>query len=421
MAEIITNDDAQYAYDIVKTICTEVGPGLPGTPQERERAAILKKELESHLGAGNVVVEEFTVAPAAFVGGLPICALFILIAALLNISVGRLTGVLPWLVAIAALALSIFPLLSFVLEFLLGYEFTDRFFSKKQSQNVAGALRRPGTQEVKRLLIVSGHHDSALEHTWLNLLGGVGFYVASATMLIGFVVMPVMIIIQLAGLITGNAGIVRTGTLGWVLLVYPIVPCIIAALFFSRGRKGGGVVPGAADNLSASALAVALCRFLVRNPSTIPADTEIRFISFGSEEAGVRGSRRYVERHLDELKRLDVRVLNSEMVAHPEIGILTSEASGTVRTSPEMVKSAVAAAERAGVPYKVKPASFGVGGDANPFCKAGLKATTLLCYRYPQQWEAWYHQRTDRPDVLTMEPLLNVLKLAFEWVRNGGE
>ena len=55
MSEIITNDDAHYAYDIVKTICTEVGPGLPGSSQERERAAMIKKELESHLGAGNVV------------------------------------------------------------------------------------------------------------------------------------------------------------------------------------------------------------------------------------------------------------------------------------------------------------------------------------------------------------------------------
>jgi len=35
-----------------------------------------------------------------------------------------------------------------------------------------------------------------------------------------------------------------------------------------------------ADNLSASALSVAMCRFLVINPSYIPADTEIRIISF---------------------------------------------------------------------------------------------------------------------------------------------
>ena len=68
-----------------------------------------------------------------------------------------------------------------------------------------------------------------------------------------------------------------------------------------------------------------MCRFLAKNPSCIPPGTEIRFVSFGSEEAGLRGSRRYVERHLDELKRLDARLLNFEMVAHPEISILTSD------------------------------------------------------------------------------------------------
>jgi aminopeptidase YwaD len=180
-------------------------------------------------------------------------------------------------------------------------------------------------------------------------------------------------------------------------------------------------VPGAADNLSASALAVTICKFLVQNPSYIPADTEIRFVSFGSEEAGLRGSRRYVARHLEELKRLDARLLNFETVAHREVTILTSDVNGTVKNSPQMVKSVVAAAERAGVPYKVKSAYLGVGNDSGPFSKAGLKATTLLPFKMPQQMVAFYHQRWDGPEVLTIEPLLNVLKLAFEWVRNGGE
>ena len=179
-------------------------------------------------------------------------------------------------------------------------------------------------------------------------------------------------------------------------------------------------MPGAADNLSACALAVAMCRFLVENPSRIPVDTEIRFITFGSEEAGVRGSRRYVQRHLDELKRLDLRLLNFETIAHPEIAILTSESNGTVKNSPEMVKSAVAAAQRAGVPYMVKSATLGTGSDAGPFSRAGLKATTLLAFN-AQQMVTFYHQKWDRPEVLTIEPLLNVLKLTFEWIRTGGE
>ena len=229
-----------------------------------------------------------------------------------------------------------------------------------------------------------------------------------------------MSIIQLMGLIIGNAIIVRIGTLGWVMLAYPIVPSIIFAMFFNRGRKNGGTVPGAADNLSSSALAVAMCRFLVKNPSYIPANTEIRFVSFGSEEAGLRGSRRYVECHLDELKRLDVRLLNYETIAHPEIAILTSETNGTVKNSPEMVKSVVAAAQRAGVTYKVQPATLGTANDAGPFSRASLKATTLVGFNL-QQMAAFYHQERDRPEVLTIEPLLNVLKLTLEWLRSDGE
>jgi len=140
-----------------------VGPGLPGTPQERELAEMIKKELESHLGAGNVLVEEFTLAPGAFLGSLPLGALFTLIAALLNISMGYLTGIPSWVTSTAALAFSILALLSFFFEYIKYFEFVDPFFKKKQSVNVVGELRKSGNITVNQLLILSGHHDSALE------------------------------------------------------------------------------------------------------------------------------------------------------------------------------------------------------------------------------------------------------------------
>ncbi len=84
--------------------------------------------------------------------------------------------------------------------------------------------------------------------------------------------------------------------------------------------------------------------------------------------------------HLNELKRLVVRLLNFETVAHPEIIILTS-----------------------------------------PYSQAGLRAVTLLPFQVPQHWVAFYQQKADTPEILTIEPLFNVLKLTFEWVRFGGE
>jgi hypothetical protein len=56
---------AQYAVDLVRRICREVGPGVPSTPQERKRAEIIRRELERYLSLENVDVEEFAFAPAA--------------------------------------------------------------------------------------------------------------------------------------------------------------------------------------------------------------------------------------------------------------------------------------------------------------------------------------------------------------------
>jgi hypothetical protein len=68
----------------------------------------------------------------------------------------------------------------------------------------------------------------------------------------------------------------------------------------------------------------------------------------------------------------------------------------------------------------VKPATLGTGSDAGPFSRAGLKDTTLVGFNVRQMVD-FYHQEWDGPEILTTEPLLNVLKLTFEWVRNGGE
>jgi hypothetical protein len=419
MPEIITNSDASYALNFVKKICSEVGPGLPGSTQENARADLVKKELESHLGTDNIAVEEFTFAPGAFLGSYPICGLFLLFAALSNISMGHIMGISPWLTTITALIFSLMVLLLFIFEFVLSFELLDPLFLKKKSINVIGSLRKPGTKIVKRLIIISGHHDSAPENGWLRFLG-YGFFFLLATFFIGYFIVLVKNIIQMLGMITENSNLIQKGTLSWILIIFPILPAVIFAMFFTRKGKNGGNVPGAADNLSACALSVAMCRFLVKNPNYIPEDTEIRFISFGGEESGYRGSRRYVNRHLDEFEQLDTRMLNIETVANPEFVILTSDINGTVKNSPEIVKSVVEAAKRARIPFKVKPATLGTANDSGPFSQAGLKALTLLGFKVPQQMVAFYHQKWDRPEILTLEPLLNVLKLTLEWVSKGG-
>jgi hypothetical protein len=291
-------DAPRYAYDLVARICREVGPGLPGTPQERRRGAILADELAEHLGPENVTVEEFTFAPGAFLGSVQIGAVLTLAAASASVATGRIAGVSPWVTVAIAVLCSASAALVVALEFLGSVELLDRFFPKRRSANVVGTLRRPGERGVERLLFVSGHHDSAPENTWFRLLG-YGGLVTAGTMFLGLGAMLVLALVQLVELAAGR--VPSVGTLRTVLLVWPIAASIVVGLTFTRGKRGGGVVPGAVDNLAASAVAVALCRHVVRHPELVPPGTEIRFVSFGAEEAGVRGSRRYVARHRAEL------------------------------------------------------------------------------------------------------------------------
>jgi hypothetical protein len=70
----VTEGDAPYALPFVGRICREVGLGVPGTPQERKRAEIIRRELERYLSPENVVVEEFAFAPAACLSAFPVSA-----------------------------------------------------------------------------------------------------------------------------------------------------------------------------------------------------------------------------------------------------------------------------------------------------------------------------------------------------------
>jgi hypothetical protein len=69
----------------------------------------------------------------------------------------------------------------------------------------------------------------------------------------------------------------------------------------------------------------------------------------------------------------------------------------------------------------LKAAIIGEANDAGSFSLAGLKATTIIPFKMPQQLVAFYHQKWDTPDVLTVQPLFNVLKVALEWARQRGD
>ncbi len=129
MNEMIAKEDAGYAFDIVKATCAQARPGMPCTPQERERAMLTKRNRKYFLKPD----------PWIFLGLLPVAR--------------------PWLLAIAGLSFSIIEPLPFILVFYLNRQLLDPLFPKKQSENVIGPLRVPGTGDGLRLRLISGRHS----------------------------------------------------------------------------------------------------------------------------------------------------------------------------------------------------------------------------------------------------------------------
>ncbi len=410
-------DGAQYAYDVIKRICIDVGPGIPCSPQERARAMVIKEEMEQTLGKNAVAEEEFTCAPHAFLGWFKGGVVLMLVSLLCHYLATHLEGTATLVLSSAAFVVAAMILVVATVEFVFCREFVDFLLPKKTSINVVGTIKPGEDQEVKRILIFGGHHDSAYQFTWARYLKH-GYYVTIGIILWGVVAVAVKTGSYLIGTALDLPTLISFGSIGKTALIMPIGPAAFFAFFFLGSGRNGGQVPGAADNLSGCMLSVAMGRILKKHPHLIPDNTEVRLISFGCEEAGMRGSRRYVERHHDELKKTDAMFFNIETVVDNVVNIMKSDCNGLCRNSPEMVQSLVEAAEQAGVRYRVRPLPFGgAGSDAYPFSEAGIKAACVLPIRYPQQLIQFYHQPSDNYDILKLEPFETTLKLAVEWIR----
>lgn len=411
VSEHVREEDGEYAYQLVKKICTEVGPGCPCTPQERARAMIVKNELETIVDT--VDMEEFTCSPGSFFGWFRVGVVLAVVSAIFYAL--SFTPTNPVFFASLAFGIGLFIFLMMIYEFFMYKEFIDVLFRKKRSQNVVGRIKCQG--EPKRIIIFSGHHDSAPEFTWLRHLK-FGYYIAEGFLIYGVIGLLANSSINLASILW-SFSTPEWVTIHFYILFYLVLPpSFIFGMFFVGSSNNGGKVPGAVDNLSAVACALAVGRILKNHRDLIPPDTEVRLISFGSEEAGTRGSANYVRSHLAELKEKDVRCLNIETISEPRITIFKSDLNAALRTSPELVKQVVQAAESAHVPHRVKPFPFGGGGtDAIPFTRMGIKCVSVYSLKAPAQMIAFYHQRTDNYDKLNKEALQNVMKIALELVR----
>ncbi|MES2621600.1 MAG: M28 family peptidase [Bacteroidota bacterium] len=307
--------------------------------------------------------------------------------------------ILYWIQPQVALFLSIVNALLIILDLMMYRDLLTTFPGKKQtSWNVEAVLEPQG--EVKSTVVVSGHMDSTREYTWWYRLGGLGI---KLTIFAGFlmVLQPLFYAWYVLAPQTFHNYI-------WVGFL-ALSPTLI--VYWSM--HGDRVVNGAQDNLSGIAIAFESFKALAhptQKGKSMLKNTRVKFVSFGSEEKGLCGSRAYVKLKKEELKKENAHLVNIDGVRLvDEIAIVYRELMNGTSHSPELIDGLKRSFHHQNISFKNVMVPIG-GTDAVSFARAGLPSVTLIGMS-ASEYDFTYHTRNDL--VEHIEPL------ALEHVKNG--
>jgi aminopeptidase YwaD len=351
---------AARVLDLTRALIERFGPRLAGSPACRQAAGALQAELQRI--CGRAALEPFTTRPGAFMGFYKInVPIYILCALLLALHA-------PWP---AALGLLFITLTGFA-EFGYYKEFFDPLFPKKECANLLARLEPQGP--ATRQLLISGHHDSAQELTFLlrwQKLYALRIVLADVFVFTALLGAWLWALQGSASLPPFAAPLAGFSVLGIALML---------PKFFLVTPRG---VPGAGDNLVASAMLVELARQFAdpHRPGTSRLQhTRLLLVSFDAEESGLRGSRAFAARHRAELQALPSYMLNIDSIYHTrELQFVTRDLNGTVPLSEDLARRAARRCAAAGGPQRFYRMAFGGGGtDAAELAKVGVQATTLI-------------------------------------------
>jgi len=376
----------EYMIWLIKRVMTEVGPRVPCSPEEKKAGEMMAREWKSI--CDRVDVEKFTCSPHAFLGFLPFAVLMYL-------------GALPlyWYYPPAAFVLTAFGFSLLFFQFVRYKEFIDFLFPKREGENVLGIIKPRG--EVKRRVIIGGHLDSAYEFNLWYIFKNA----AIPLMIVGIVAVLLLFGASIAKTVAYFIGGANAPAFGIIGIICIALAPFVGLFFVFHTYKP---VPGAMDDMAGVAVTAALGKYLSDSKKSggfFPKNTEVVLYAVSAEEAGLRGAKRYVKRHLDEMKSTPTYVIMLDGICDERyLTVISKEINMGAKHSPELVQMALDAAAARKLPMRKKIVPLGAS-DAGAFSKAGIPATCILCQNVDKLVPN-YHTRLDtleniRPDSLT--------------------
>ena len=377
--------------DQIQDIISRFGSRLAGSDTERKAQEYIASQMKQI--TDDVRIEPFQAPLKAKFGKMKWYALSYMISLILF-----------WFTPLGTLILSTICAIVLVCDLMRNDGIADFLFPMETSINVSATLEPSG--EVRSTLIFSGHIDSTQECTWWYRFKTYGAHLTVACGLIISLFPVFMLWFDLSSHLFPTAASVNN----WIYFLFVLLSPVTIIYFTFHGNL---VVDGACDNLSGVIISknvVSAFSDPDHKGRSVLKNTRIRFISFGAEEKGLRGSTAYSKAHLEELIKENASLLNTDSVRLPnEINIVTGELMSFVTFDPSLISKTEKAFQSQNISYKKGALPMG-GTDAIPFQQRGIPSLSIIGMNM-KSLDPTYHTRLD-----TIE---NVDQTALDNVKNG--
>ena len=399
---MLANRYQDYMFGLLKKVIDEIGPRPPCSEAEKKLGRLLVEEWKPI--CDRVDVEPFICSPTAAVGSYYILALLYFASIILY-----------WFFPPLALALAA---INCAIAFLEGFrlrEFVDFLFPRKQGENVIGAIQPKG--ERTQRVIVSAHMDSQYE--WNHW-----YYLKDFAVLVQMSAV-VALLLAFAGSLAKTIAYFNVfsspGALNGIgIAMIALSPIAVLFLFYTSWKP----VPGATDNMSGVAVVAGLGKYLEeakRNRGRFPERTEVVLLATSSEEAALRGAKRYVKRHLEELRATPTYVLNLDGIMDEKfLAVLRREFFNGAIHDPSLVKMAQEVAASYHWPMAAVTMPIPGGTDTAHFSKNRIPAISIYCMDTSRILPN-VHTRNDTYDYVRPESLSVSLQLVIDMIQRIDE
>ena len=289
--------------------------------------------------------------------------------------------------------LSVSNTVLFLGHFVTYRHWLDFLFKKKTSYNVIGDIEP--IQTATSTIIISGHIDSVKEFKWWYRLKHAG---AVLSVIAGFL-FPLLSVFMVLAIF------VHQPFIDYIWMFFLLCTPILIVYFDMHGDI---VVDGALDNLTGVAMAVEMAKVFSEEKLQ---HTRIRCISFGSEEAGLRGAWHYGKTNKKQLLDEKAFMINLDTIKdleHMTIG--TRETNTLVSFDKNDIAKMEESFKATGVFYRKLPLDVGAS-DASAFRILGLPALSIIGMM-SERLDICYHTRLDNIEHLdgaAMEAMKKVL------------